>query len=449
MKTYGYDYAFAITADAVTAILARNLAHVSQTVHFVTVDQDSGSTITLDATLAPWRMADGGGGALLNVWLPISEGSLAVEGGAIVGSYDLSGVSTKMQITLGWVGAGDKQAATGSGDMTHLTFDPTPGQDPSGQGYVATLYVDDPNGNLDDIASGLLKDIMAGALYDNRKTVAYVFANVSPAPLGLATWLAPGEWQYFVTGKPNLLSFLCMLSGSATFPAQPSFDTTALRPGSNSAILVSQGAFFTHVALPAVKAAFPSGTFNVTVSPTGDASIANSGGFDVKTVSASAYSLTANGAGTGLTASASGGGPLKFLFGLADLPNASYSWSIVTQNPGTFDGTTLRFSDDPSPVTHQDHTMPWYDWILVVVLGITDVAGLVDLIQNLVNNFGDQAQNVGIGTINTNLEAATAGALVNVNRVVDWTRDGQTLPTTAAGMDEAVFVAGNLAIPAP
>jgi len=145
----------------------------------------------------------------------------------------------------------------------------------------------------------------------------------------------------------------------------------------------------------------------------------------------------------------SGGGPLKFLFGLANLPDASYSWSVSTVNPCSYDGKAITFATDQHPVINQDHTIYWYDWVLLVVLGITNVAGLVSDIYDIVGNFADQAQNVGMSSINSGLQAATGGAVMNLAQVIDWTKDGQTLSPSAAGMNEAVFVAGNLALPTP
>ena len=96
---------------------------------------------------------------------------------------------------------------------------------------------------------------------------------------------------------------------------------------------------------------------------------------------------------------------------------------------------------------NQDHTIYWYDWVLLVVLGITNVAGLVSDISDLVGNFADQAQNIGMSSINAGIQAATSGAVMNLALLIDWTKDGQAFAPGAAGMNEAVFVAGNLAVP--
>jgi hypothetical protein len=115
MKTYGFDYAFALSIDAVNAILRRNLAGVAMSVHYTTLDEDTGSTITLSGKLAPWQIVRGGQNTLLNVNVPFGEGSLTRTGGALKGNYDLSGVTVELQLSLGWMGAGDAQQGSGSG----------------------------------------------------------------------------------------------------------------------------------------------------------------------------------------------------------------------------------------------------------------------------------------------------------------------------------------------
>ena len=450
MKTGGYDYVFALGAGTVNAILASDLAKVRQTISYTAKDADSGSTVTLDAELAPWQLVAGGGNTLIHLNLPISQGSLSLAGGAITGHYDLSGVTPEMVVTLGWVGTGDKQVAKGSGDLTHLTFNPDPSQGQGNPGYVATVAIHDPGRKLDTVAAGILTEVMADALAANRDTVAYIFANVIPTPPQLSSWLAPGEWQYFVsksaTSPDGVLCFLCMLGQGATLPADPSFDSSALQPGADAVVLISQSAFFANVVLPAVRSALPGGTFQLGTD-TGSPAIRNSGDFSVGQVSASSYELTASPAGNGLAVNCSGGGPLEFLFGLANLPDASYSWSLSTVNPVSYDGKAIAFAADPSPVSRHDFTMYWYDWLLLVAVGITTSVGLASAISDMVNNFADEVQNVGMSNISSGVQAATGGTVVNLAQVIDWTKDGQHLTPTNASMSESIFVAGNLAVP--
>ena len=79
MKTYGYGYAFALDGGAVNQILQRNLASVDQTSSYTTVDSQTGTTINLQATIAPWSILPGGQNTLLDLNLRFSEGSLTTQ----------------------------------------------------------------------------------------------------------------------------------------------------------------------------------------------------------------------------------------------------------------------------------------------------------------------------------------------------------------------------------
>lgn len=442
MKTYGYDYVFALGLDTVNAVLAERLAKTEMTIGYRALDEDSGSTVALHATFGPWRVL-GGQNSLLNLSMPIVSGRLGLSGGALTGDYDLAGVQPVMQITLGWMGpGGGDQAATGSGGFTRLVFDPDPSRDKDNPGYVATANLLDPDHRLDTVAAGLLSELMASALFANRDVVAQVFASVDPQPAQLAEWLRPARWQYFVSAQdagPAALCFLCQLDPAKPFPAQPAFDASAFKAGAAGVVLVAQEAFFTHAVLPAVRATFPGGTFEVKVTNE-RASIVNTRPFDAGRVSTSSYTLGPTAAGDGLATTASGSGPLKFLFGLADLPDASYSWSVQTANPAVYTDGRIGFAPDPHPVIHHDQTIYWYDWVLLVVLGITNAVGLASTVYDLVNGFADAAQSGGAEQAGTELQAATGGAAGHLAELVDWTAGGRRLTAIAAGMDEALYV---------
>jgi hypothetical protein len=51
-----------------------------------------------------------------------------------------------------------------------------------------------------------------------------------------------------------------------------------------------------------------------------------------------------------------------------------------------------------------------------------------------------------MSTIDTDIQNATGGAVMNLDQVIVWTEDSQDLTPTTVGMSEAVFIAGNLTI---
>ena len=440
MRTYGFDYVFAVSVESVNKTLTKNLSDLTSVV-YKTVDEDSGSTISLNARLAAWSIVAGGQNNLLNMSLPISSGSLTLAGGALKGDYKLDGVAAIMQISLGWIGTGTGQDATGSGTSTNLVFSPDGTKDKNNPGYVATLQILDPNKRLDSLASGLLRQYMADVLVSNKDKLKYIFANVNPVAAGVGSWLKARKWLYYYAEAGNLraLCFLCMLS-EAAFP-QSAFDSGALSSGTNSLVLVSQPRFFENVALPAVRSAFPSGSFQVKCQDD-VCSVINAGSFSFGNVTTTSLTVATSSDGNGLAVSAGGGGPLKFLFGLVDLPNASYSWSLKSTNPLDFDGRQVAFKKDPNPQMAHDQTIPWYDWVLLVVVGITNLPGLISAILALVTTFSDQVQNAGMDFINSHVQSSTGGAIVNLASLMDWRGGGLTI--TAAGLSGALYVRGNL-----
>jgi len=441
MQTYGCDFAYGISTAKINAALALNLANVKMPIAFSATDPDSGTTVTLNAILAPWQIASGGQPTLLHLTIPFSDGYLELAGGALKnGSYDLSGVSGLVEVQLGWVGQGTQQQAQGSGDVTQLSFDPS-STDPANPGYVATLRIDDPNGSLDSISISLLKAYLANALITNKSNLQYILANTNPKPENLASWLQPLSWQYYYASSVEALCFLCMMS-NAPLPAGAAFDASAFQPGVDCALLVSQPQFFTNVVLPGIQKAFPGGSFSVSSSAE-ISTVSNSGDFDLGSVTASTLTVTTSDASSGLKVYAAGGGPLKFLFGLANLPGASYSWNVTSTNQQVYADGVLSFASDPNPVINQDHTIHWYDWALLVVVGITNVAGLVSAIYDSVEGFHNQVESVGIDTINSQTQSATGGTVANLQNVVDWKLGQQELSVTGAGLSGPLYVLGN------
>lgn len=446
MLTNGYDYAFALSRDEVNAILAQNLQSKTVEVKYNTTDPDSQSTITMDFTLSPWEIVSGGSGTLLNVSLPVKEGYLEMEGGALPsGSFDLTGVSVIIQIELGWLGTGDQQQASGSGNTDHLIFSPSTTQK-GNPGYVSEVNILDPDGQLNTIAKGILSTTVVDALIADKKTVQYIFADINPTPGDVGTWLKPAKWQYYYVDSktgPSALCFLCQLSDKA-FPPQPTFDANNLDSANNSLLLISQEVFFRNVVLPGIQSSFPGAGFSVSVNPEEAVTISNTGGFTVGKVQASHFSVTTSNQGDGLTVNASGGGSLKFLFGLAKLPGASYSWSVQATNPLQFSSPNLTFQEDKNPTVHHDQTIHWYDWVLLAVIGITDIAGVVSFILDEVNDFYDDSASMGVGNINTTLQNSIDGSVVNLKNLISWNKPGESFSPAASGLQVSLYVRGNL-----
>ncbi|PZF72471.1 TULIP family P47-like protein [Taibaiella soli] len=447
MRTYGYDYAFALSVDEVNKILTDNLKSINLELKYTGQDEDSGSTITMDAKVAPWQIIKGGQNSLLRFSMPLTSGSLSIKG-PINKSYNLSNITVLIEVTLGWLGAGSQQSA-GSGNTTELIFSPTKTKDPKNPGYVAVVNILDPDKRLDTIGNGLIRKYIANILFENKDKINFIFANVFPKPNNVGSWLTPYKWiYYYSTGKSfDALCFLCMLSDKQ-WPSNPAFDSSALKDGNNATILIAQEIFFRKIVYPSVTSTFTGG-FSVNVHADETCAIVNNGNFNINTskgaITANNFKLTTSDSGNGLKTYTSGSGPLKFFFGLGDLPNASYSWSCQNTNPLQYVNNQINFLKDGNPVTHHDQDIPWYDWIILVALGITSLPGLISVIVDSVNDFSDKVNNVGIGNINSNLGHAVAGSVVNLANLINWSaKNGQGFKANTSGLDGALYVHGNL-----
>lgn len=448
MKINGYDYAFALSVTVVNEILKANLSGKNIPVKYHTVDANSGTTVNVDLSLAPWKIVPGGSGTLINVELPVKQGFLSISGGVLPSnSYDLKGISVVVQIELKWLGAGDQQQASGGAKANRLAFSPT-GPKKSTHGNVAAVTVLDPHKRLDTIGKGILSATLVQGLADNKSNLQYVFASVDPTPAKLASWLNPVKWQYYYVhtdAGASALCFLAMLSDKP-FPPQPTFDAQNLDAHDNALLLVAQDMLFKNVILPAIEKSFPNAKFKMSVNHEGAATIANSGNFDIGKATAKSFKVTTSNSGDGLAMHVSGGGPLKFLFGLADLPDADYTWGVSTVNPLKYKNGTVQFKSDPNPVNTHDQSIPWYDYIILVGTGIANIAFAISDIVDKVKNYYDGSKSTGLAKINDELQASLDGNVVNLANLVSWSKPGETFQPTAAGLDLAFYVRGNLRI---
>lgn len=454
MKTYGFDYAFAISWDKINTALKANKAGQGVDFDYKGQDTQTQTDITLSLSPDPFQIVGGGGNNLIHLQIEFDQGNMELDGPVINGSYDLSTVALIVEVNLGWVETADGAPnLEGSGKNTSLIFAPSQTKDKSKVGFVSAVNVLDPNGQLtgengkpDTVAVGLLKQFGVQALIANRTKLAYIFANVLPTQAKAGSWLVPSKWMYFnvadKTAPQQALCFLCMLGGDDLPSSGASFDADNLDSKSDTLILISQPVLFEKVFLPAVQSSFPKASF--TTSCTDEiCEIKNKGDYTVGKVQAKKYLLEVDAAGTGLAISASGGGPLKFFFGLGKLPNASYSWSTAANNPLAFSDGKISFNADKSPTINHSETMHWYDWALLVVTGITGAAGLASAIYQAIEGFGDDSAEMGVGNINKTLTDTFGGDVLNLAALINWNLAGQKLALSDSGLDGPLYARGN------
>ncbi|HBS82481.1 MAG TPA: hypothetical protein DEA72_05255, partial [Halomonas campaniensis] len=149
MDTYQYDYSYALTKDKVNDIMSTNLASVSMPLVYTDHDSVTGAVTNINVNLDVWSMADGGQNRLMKLNIPIKEGFMSISGlPGVNGSWDMTGVSLLVEITLGWLGPGNQQELDGEGSLTSLVFSPSEASTPNDPGYIAILTVTDPSGQM-------------------------------------------------------------------------------------------------------------------------------------------------------------------------------------------------------------------------------------------------------------------------------------------------------------
>ena len=121
MKTYNFDYTYALAIDTVNEILQKNLAQSDLEVSYSI--QTANSNLTLSGKLAPWSIATGGSNQLLRFNIPFMSGTLTVEG-SVFGSFscDLTGAIVRIEANLGWLGPGSSTTSQGNSNNTGLAF---------------------------------------------------------------------------------------------------------------------------------------------------------------------------------------------------------------------------------------------------------------------------------------------------------------------------------------
>lgn len=454
MKTYGFDYAYAISWTKINEALKANKAGQAINLGYHGKDTETNTEISITISPDPYQIVGGGGNNLVHLQINFDQGFMELDGPVVNGSYDLTGVSLIVEVSFGWVETADGAPNnSGTGSSTNLIFAPSQTTDKTAPGYVSAVNVLDPNGQLNDgsgkpdiVAIGLLKQFGVQNLIANRTALAYIFAGVAPVSVNPDSWLKPSKWLYFNVADAGAvqqaLCFLCMLD-SDEFPAGgAAFDASNLSADYDTVVLISQKTVFKNAYLPAVKQSFPGGGFAMSCTDE-ICTIKNTSGFTVGKVDASNYKLVVDDAGTGLAITSSGGGPLKFFFGIGKLPNASYSWSTGSNNPLAFADGKISFTADPSPDIQHSQDMHWYDWALLVAVGITGAAGLSSTIYQAIEGFGDNSAEMGVGNINSKLVSAFGEDVLNLASLIDWKLAGQNLSLTNAGLDGPLYTRGN------
>ena len=216
------------------------------------------------------------------------------------------------------------------------------------------------------------------------------------------------------TGR-GFLCFLCMISDNP-LPNSLGFDPSIFSPSpnANTFFSISREMFLSNIILPALQQTFSNGSFYVK-NLCENWQLINANNVSIDKLTATMVSCAIDSNGLGLRVTASGGGPLKFLFGLADLPGAYFSWQVGSLYLLQFDATkqTVTFLPDPNPCKHVDHYVPAADWVLLFIIDIVNIAGIASFIYDATEGFINQINNINVDGVNTAIEQTFGGNPIN------------------------------------
>ncbi|MGH2413372.1 MAG: hypothetical protein ACRDEA_06715, partial [Microcystaceae cyanobacterium] len=216
-------------------------------------------------------------------------------------------------------------------------------------------------------------------------------------------------------------------------------------PNANTFFSISREMFLRNVVLPSLQQTFSGSSFSVT-NTCGNWQLVNQNNVSINKLTATSLVCQIDSDGLGIRTTVSGGGPLKFLFGLADLPGAYFSWQVGSLYLLQFDPAkqTVTFLPDPNSCKHSDHYVPAGDWVLLFVIDILNIAGIASFIYDATDGFINQINNLNVDGVNTLIGQAFGGNPINLTNLVDWNRTGWNLTIQRVGLDGDFYMVGNL-----
>jgi hypothetical protein len=366
---------------------------------------------SVNGTLGPWQIVTGGSGEYLYLGLPITGGTLSIDG---LGNVDLSGLQAIMELSLRLVPSAD-------GSLQNLCFSlqtAAPPGSPAAPGLVTGVTVVDPTDRLGVAQKAVLLAEMAQFLVANASTVAYVFASINAVPPQTGGWLTPKQSVYYYTetqgalGPIGYLSILSVVDDRDVSQLLPVVPPRLLTSTPTMTFAIAAHLFLGTQVAPRLPAALGSSAAasNFVLDPTD--SIVNVSRFDLGGVTAGAitYHPQANSLHTRIV----GGNLTTSVQGDCDLyAGISMSFSVACSNAFSFTpaGQTIAFAGDPSPQISHDEDIPWYlKWLSLLVGAIVSaiVSLIADSLANSLTNNISGAAKTAIGDMSVQWVGVTA-----------------------------------------
>jgi len=369
----GWDTISSLTLAGANAALASNAAELPAQF------SSSGSGAALSGSFGAWQIT-GGRGQFVYLTLPITAGSLAIDG---LGSVDLSGISTVMELSLRLVPSND-------GSTRYLSFAmqqaATPGTPPA-PGFVTGSSVIDPTGRLAGAQQAILLGEMANALVADAGQVAYVLASINVVAPSSGGWLTPVQSAYVFTqptapDMPGYLSILSVTDTREIIDLPPSVPSVLTASSPNLAFGIASHLFLGQQVLPALPSALGSDASSSAFALDATGAIVNTTQIGLGGTRAGA--ITYYPQIDTLRSTIVGGNLNTSVQGHCDLyAGISMTFSVSCSNGFSFNPATQTISFQPDPNPQSDHSadIPWYfKWLAFAVGAIAEA--VVALIAN-------------------------------------------------------------------
>ena len=239
-ETFGWDTVFAIPASSMNSALQKPGACPT------TFTYSESATWYGSGNFGAWQVTLGGGGADLNMTVPITTGSLTYD----VNTYPLDGPVVSIQIKLQYV----PQPPSANGTPNNLVPSTTSAVDVLDMSFGTV-----PPSNIKWLAMGLMSDYFNNNLAD----FTYVFNTVNlnmTADQSQFQWLKPTDVSYAYVDGGTLdeatFGVLCMTMNDSGSGLPQEISENAIPTGQSAGFLISAGKYLNQLLLPGMPALF-------------------------------------------------------------------------------------------------------------------------------------------------------------------------------------------------
>ncbi|HCJ07513.1 MAG TPA: hypothetical protein DHV96_03850 [Lachnospiraceae bacterium] len=390
MLTKGWDTVSLIRQEKINEELLKSWSGVNSAFNY-SIGENTGE---VKGHFAPWQVVNGGGGRLLRMEFPISDGEMVMNGA----SYDISGLTAVVDLTLTLIP--DPETTDKSilkNQYAHFTKDESEIPDDN-EGWIHPVTLIGDTSKLGAYAEVVL-DSICYYLLANPNQIIFTFAEISLAKTGCPDWLRPQsvKYAYLDTGYLCILA-VCDDRGTAGLPLD--VDVSGLASISDSYFIISPKLLLTNVILPCVCELYDDASLSdFTITETG---FYNNCELDMEEIKSGAIYYTPV-VYSGKNIGAIEGSYIRIDYkGYCDMyAGITMYWNgYVKMEVSLADDGTIYFKKIDDDFDH-DEDIPWYlKWLSLVVMAITEIVVAI-ISDDLIDKIADQGASISADGINT------------------------------------------------